>query len=101
MDELDLLKDLLDKNNIEYKFIFERLSNPKYNRRLIKLYNKYGDEILSAICHYGSYGYEQGKIEIMGLLTKEESKHDSVVGWLDSKNVFKRIKKYLRENENV
>jgi len=101
LDELERLKALLDDNNIEYKFIFERASNPKYNRRLVKLYDNYGSEVLSAICHYGSYGYEQGKIEIMGLLTKEEAKHDSVVGWLDAKNVFERIKKYLKENENV
>lgn len=97
LDELENLKLLLEENNIEYKFIFERASNPKYNRRLVKLYNEYGDEVLSAICHYGSYGYEQGKIEIMGLLTKEESKHNSVVGFLDAKNVLKRIKKYLKE----
>lgn len=100
LDELERLKALLDDNNIEYKFIFERASNPKYNRRLVKLYDNYGSEVLSAICHYGSYGYEQGKIEIMGLLTKTEQKHSSgVVGYLDADNVLKRIKKYLKEKQ--
>lgn len=57
--------------------------------------------ICSAIEHNGSYGREDDKIEIMGLLTEEESKCDGVVGWLTAEDVFNRIKKHYEEHKNV
>ena len=56
--------------------------------------------ILSAIEHYGSYGKEQDLIEIMGLLTDEERKYDSVCGYLTASNVLERIKKHWEEVAN-
>lgn len=50
--------------------------------------------VCSAIEHNGSYGREVDKIEIMGLLTEEESKYDSVVGYLTAQEVFNRIKNH-------
>ena len=50
--------------------------------------------VCSAIEHNGSYGREADKIKIMGLLTDEESKYDSVVGGLSAQEVFERIKKH-------
>ena len=44
----------------------------------------------------GSYGYEQDKLELMGLLTPEEEKADSVVGFLTARNVFERIRAHHR-----
>ena len=49
------------------------------------------NRVCSAITHYGSYGADYGLIEIMGLLTEEEQSNDSVVGFLDADEVFKRI----------
>lgn len=43
-----------------------------------------------AICHYGSYGYEEGLLEIMGSIVHEED-CDSVVGYLTADDVIKRI----------
>ncbi len=43
-----------------------------------------------AICHYGSYGYEEGLLEIMGSIV-HESDGDSVVGYLTAQDVIKRI----------
>lgn len=54
--------------------------------------------VCSAIEHNGSYGREDDKIEIMGLLTDEESKYDGVVGWLTAEEVFNRIKKHYEKN---
>lgn len=95
--QLSVLHEMLNQANIEHKYIEKGELTEHSARRMIKLYDKDGDEVLSAICHYDSYGFEQFKIEIMGLLTKSEQKHDSVVGWLTAKNVFKRIQKYLNE----
>ena len=52
----------------------------------------------SVICNPLSYGHEEGLLEIMGLLTREESEDDDVVGWLTAEDVFKRIKKDWMEN---
>lgn len=57
--------------------------------------------VCSAIEHNGSYGQEDDKIEIMGLLTEEESACDSVVGWLTAEEVFNRIKAHYEGNSNA
>lgn len=56
--------------------------------------------VCSAIEHNGSYGREADKIEIMGLLTDEESKCDGVVGWLTAQEVFERIKNHYESEVN-
>ena len=55
------------------------------------------DRVMDAIEHYGSYGSESDLLEIMGLLTPEEREHDSVLGCLSAKDVFKRIERHWRE----
>lgn len=52
----------------------------------------------SVICNPYSYGGKEGLLEIMGLLTKEESENDDVIGWLTAEDVFNRIKKDWKEN---
>lgn len=51
-------------------------------------YYGHGDELIcDAICHSGSYGHEEGLLEIMGLTRNG----GSVEGWLTSEEVFDRI----------
>ena len=50
--------------------------------------------VMDAIEHFGSYGHEQDKLEIMGLLTSEEKKNDSVLGYLLAEEVFTRINRH-------
>jgi hypothetical protein len=47
--------------------------------------------ICSVICHNGSYGHEEGLLEIMGLLTLDELEQDNVAGWLTADDVAPRI----------
>lgn len=49
---------------------------------------------LSAVEHCISYGHDRDLIEIMGLLTKEEEKVDSVLGYQTAQQVFERIQKH-------
>ena len=57
------------------------------------IYPKNGEErIADAIEHIGSYGSEENLLEIMGLLTPEESENDCVVGYLTAEDVFNRFK---------
>lgn len=55
--------------------------------------------VMDAIEHYGSYGNEQDLLEIMGLLTREEKKCDSVLGYLTAEEVFGRIEKHWSEHK--
>lgn len=45
--------------------------------------------VCDAICHSGSYGHENGLLEILGLTTDL----DDVEGWLTADEVFDRIQK--------
>lgn len=55
--------------------------------------------VMDAIEHCGSYGHEKDLLEIMGLLTPEEEKDDSVKGWLTAEDVFERIKKHYEQGK--
>lgn len=49
-------------------------------------------KVADVIEHCASLGREEDKLEIMGLLTDEESKKDDVLGGLTAEEVFARIK---------
>lgn len=51
--------------------------------------------ISDAVCHYGSYGHQQGLIEIMGLVQADTG--DSVEGWLTAAEVFCRWYTYWKK----
>ena len=58
---------------------------------------RYNCIIMDAIEHFGSYGNEADKLEIMGLLTPEEKEHDSVLGWQSAQEVFDRINAHYQK----
>ncbi len=56
------------------------------------------NKICDAICFPGSYGYEDGLLEIMGLVDSE-AVGDDVEGWLTAEKVFKRINAHYNRRE--
>ena len=52
--------------------------------------------VADAIQHFGSYGNAKNLLEIMGLLTEEEEKCDSVKGYLTAEDVFNRISEHYK-----
>lgn len=54
--------------------------------------------VCDVIEHFGSFGGLDDRLELMGLLTPEEKKHDSVVGYLTAEDVFTRIKAHWDRN---
>ena len=50
--------------------------------------------VMDAVQNFGSYGADENLLEIMGLLTPEEEKHDTVLGYLTAKDVFARIQEH-------
>ena len=87
MSELDKLEKYLKEHNITY----ERIDKEGVlSRHQILVKDEDGVVIWDAICHFGSYGYKEGLLEIMGTLVKPED-GDSVAGWLTAEDVIKRI----------
>lgn len=85
--EMDKLQNWLKKNHIQHE-----------RRSIIQN----GDQILiendnikiSCICHYGSYGYNQGLIEMWDFANEPE-------GWLTAEACKRRIKKRVAFNKKV
>ena len=85
--EILRLEKMLKEKNITYKI------REEFGGYHIFYINKKGEVTCSVIEHCSSYGRDEDKLEIMGLLTEEEKKHDDVVGYLTAENVFNRILK--------
>ena len=95
--EIFKLKKMLEDAKIPFDF-YERDTEisaiiPEWEHWHINYPSKKGC-IISAIEGTGTYGAEDDKLEIMGGLTEEEAKHDTVEGWLTAEDVFNRIKKF-------
>lgn len=59
---------------------------------IVIVYTQDTDErLFDAICRYGSYGYHNGLLEIMGTIVDEDSDGDTVVGYLTADDVIDRI----------
>ena len=43
-----------------------------------------------AICHKGSYGHEQGLLEVMGTIVRADD-DDDVEGWLTAEEILQRL----------
>lgn len=90
-NEILLLKKRLDDANIPYYF-------QEYMNGYRLAYPDNNSVKCSVIEHDGSYGRHEDLLEIMGLLTEDEEKDDSVLGYLTSADVFNRIQNdYLKQ----
>ena len=56
-------------------------------------FDKNGRVLWDAICHEGSYGYEQGLLEVMGSTVVLPSDGDSVAGFLTAQDVIDRLER--------
>jgi hypothetical protein len=94
--ELDKLQEYLDEHHI----LYERIDRPGLpalpgmeaigGRHQINVLDKDKNVIWDAICHYGSYGYEEGLLEVMG---EKLIGHDDVEGYLTAEDVIEFIEK--------
>lgn len=94
MSELDKLEKYLILNRYRYRRIEEtnmsEIMGVDIGRKQIVVY-KNGKRSWDAICHYGSYGYKEGLLEIMGSIVDVEKDGDEVVGWLTAQDVINRL----------
>ena len=57
--------------------------------------------VCDAVQHFGSYGSEDDRLELMGLLNEqEEEEYGGVLGYLTAQEVFERIKTHWEANHD-
>ena len=96
--EIEKLKEMLEKANIPFTYnddFFRGYHKPSYQ---IVIFDKDRKRLCDVVYHLGSYGYDEGLLEIMGGLTEEEDKYDEVLGYLTAEEVFKRFKYCYEHN---
>lgn len=91
--EMIKLMKLLDEHNIPYEETINTIDNS------IQLwYPNKNNAVSDAICHKYSYGYEEGLLEIMGLVDVDKI-GDTVEGHLTAEEVFDRWSKHYKESK--
>ena len=95
--------DKLEKYLIDHRITFERVDEDAEFDKKTGLIVKYARHQIfvpeeeesrwDAICQPGSYGYEQGLLEIYGEIVDEEKDGDTVVGYLTAADVIERIER--------
>lgn len=101
--EILKLKKMLEEAKIPFTFIDDMFRGYKKPSYQIVIYDKRDNKtkLCDVIYHFGSYGYDQNRLEIMGALTEEEREDDSVLGYLTADEVFKRFKYCYEHNTDV
>ena len=89
MNEMSKLIALLETAHVPYE------TRPHWFGSTQIGYPNFENTICDVVCFRGSYGYEQGLLEIMGLVDEEEV-GDTVEGYLTATEVFQRIFKHYR-----
>lgn len=93
MSELDKLEKYLKEKHYRYERIKETPgTNPwarGYEVNQIIVYDDRGIRQWDAVCHRGSYGFEQGLIEVMGKSVVRSEY--SVEGYLTAEEIIKRL----------
>lgn len=95
MSELEKLEEYLKSHGYIMKHIVEQKPESNVNfhyfsnipwRDQIIVYDEDGTRLWDAVCHFGSYGAEQGLLEVMGDVTYQD-----VEGWLTAEDVIKAL----------
>ena len=102
MSELDKLEVYLKEHGYKYK----RIDKSRYpelpdeykksgfgEQHQILVYNDKDEVLWDAICHWGSFGWHDGLLEIMGSIVDEKRVGDSVEGYLTAQDVIERIER--------
>ena len=83
--EMDKLQKYLEENNVPFERIDEEpTAYHSIDRHQIIVYNAEHVRLWDVITHYGSYGGDEGLLELYGILC------DDVEGWLTAEDVIKK-----------
>ena len=94
-NEILRLKEMLTQHGMPFDF-------SEFHGGYHICYPNKDNVICSVIEHDASYGREEDKLEIQGLLTEQELEetNDTVLGYLTAKDVFARINKHFKNLSN-
>lgn len=99
LSEMDKLEAYLKRNGIEYyRMHLPRCESEEgyvCEERNQIIVNDGEERQWDAICHRGSYGYEEGLLEIMGCIVRDDY---AVEGWLTAADVIERIEEWQSSN---
>lgn len=89
MDKLLKLWKWLTEHEYKVEWYYEKLHRSHSEDEIVHInqiivYGKNGRE-WDAICHYGSYGYQEGLLEIYGSIC------DDVIGHLTADDIIRRL----------
>lgn len=100
LTELNKLEEYLRRNQVPYKRLDDEQDNGWrcIDRHQIAVYEDPEKTKFSwdAICHLGSYGYEDGLLEVMGAPVVRDSDGDDVCGYLTAEDVIERYEEGLK-----
>ena len=100
LKELNTLEEWIKgfvKEHTEYtykRYDKETLSHPNWHQIVVYKNHK---QIFDAVCHFGSYGYDLGLLEIMGDIVTNED--DGVEGYLTSQEVINKFLCWVNGDE--
>lgn len=96
--ELNKLEAYLKDNGYVYERIDESPWHDGYiDKHIVIVYEgkdengNFKNRLWDAICHFGSYGYAEGLLEIYGNIVDQRKDGDVVVGHLTADDVIKRL----------
>jgi len=89
--EMERLIEMLNERNAKFRI------KEIFGTKQVWFMDENGKEIGDAICHAGSYGHEDGLLEIMGLDITIDEYGDSVLGWLTAEEVLEHLDNALRK----
>lgn len=109
LKELDKLEIYLFRNGYRYKRIDEECPREligirgRFNldkdygevHQIIVYDKKRNKRLWDAICQWGSYGYSQGLLEVMGSPVVKKEDNDRVCGYLTAQDVINRLEQIL------
>ena len=101
ISEMEKLAQYLNENGYTFEIIHGHAPSYRFEQNQIWVWTDETrtDTLFDAICHFGSYGYEQGLLEIMGdRLMTEQDGGGSVAGWLTADQVIERLKAHWEKN---
>lgn len=95
MSELDKLEKYLKEHGYEYsRYDFDAFDGIiSYDSKHQIIVYKDGERSWDAVCQPGSYGYEEGLLEIYGDIVWYDIDGDIVRGWLTANDVIARIER--------
>lgn len=88
LNEIMELAEYLEKYQSDYFYEIRHL----HDGYQIKVYDPKGHYVWDAVCHYYSYGHEEGLLEIMGDIVNHDDDWE-VEGYLTAKDIIERLEK--------